>query len=87
MIRLTFVTNNMRMGPVEHKTDSLREALLADIEQHFKDPTDATGDLSNGPKRWVFAYVIERGDARYDPDEQADEFRDIAQIELYRATR
>jgi hypothetical protein len=86
MIRLTFVTNHFRSGVEEYDTDSLKEALLADVEAHFKDPENGADGVSNGPERWVFAYVIERGDARYTPGEQADAFRDIAEIECYRAT-
>lgn len=81
MIRLTLVSNNMRSEPRTFDTDDLGEALAQYGRRHFGLPPNA------GPEVWVAAFVIERGDARMDRGEQAAKFRDLANIEAYRAHR
>lgn len=88
MIRLTFVSDGVRGVPQDYDTDDLAEALAQDAARGFRLHRDrAYPENNRGPDKWVVAFVVERDEHRYDPDELVGEFKRIASLEGLRRSR
>lgn len=86
MIRLTFVSDCHRDFVHEYDTDDLAEALIAQAE-HFRlrEPEEGKRFSDNrGPETWIFAFIVERDDARVPHDEIVATFKRIANLEELR---
>lgn len=84
MIRLTFTSDTHRGFVDEYDTDDLAEALIAQAE-HFRLRPEREGIANNrGPDTWIFAFIVERDDARVSQEEIIAAFQRIANLEQLR---
>lgn len=87
MIRLTTFTSDTHRSFVdEYDTDDLAEALIAKAESFRLREAEEGRPFSDnrGPDTWVFAFIVERDDARLSQDEIVGAFKRIANLEHLR---